>query len=138
MEYLQNEVLGKEDLICKISDIEYLLLFTQEDKFNSLVRDIQNKVSTVAHYEFNYGSEVISTTNSVGIVYKNENITNSSDFAKALDNALALANKDGKDDGVSLYIAEKKKESESKLTKENYSFDKVKIDLDNSFLDDEV
>ena len=56
---------------------------------------------------------------------------------KALDNALALANKDGKDDGVSLYIAEKKKESESKLTKENYSFDKVKIDLDNSFLDDE-
>ena len=138
VEYLQNEVLGKEDLICKISDIEYLLLFTQEDKFNSLVRDIQNKVSTVAHYEFNYGSEVISTTNSVGIVYKNENITNSSDFVKALDNALALANKDGKDDGVSLYIAEKKKESESKLTKENYSFDKVKIDLDNSFLDDEV
>ena len=32
---------------------------------------------------------------------------------------------------------EKKEKDDSKLTKENYSFDKVKISLDNSFLDDE-
>ena len=137
VEYLQNEVLGKDDVICKISDIEYLLVFTDLDRFNGLVRDIQNKVSTISHYEFNYGNEVLQTFNSVGIVYKNENINSANDFINALDNALAQANTSNKDDGINLYVAEKKKESESKLTKENYSFDKVKIDLDNSFLDDD-
>ena len=136
-EYLQNEILGKEDLICKISDIEYLLLFTDVDKLDSLVRDIQNGVSTIVHYEFNCGTETINAINSVGIVYKNENISNSNDFVNALDNSLAEANKDGKEDGVSLYVAEEKKKESSKLTKENYSFDKVKISLDNSFLDDD-
>ena len=137
-EFLQSEVLGNDDNICKISDIEYVLLFTDIDKFNSLVRDIQNKVSTISHYEFNYGNEVITTNNSVGIVYKNENILTSADFLNALDNSLALANEDKKEDGVSLYTLEKKKErTENKLTKENCSFDKVKISLDNSFLDDD-
>ena len=138
VEYLQNEVLGKEDAICKISDIEYVLLFTDVDKFDSLVRDVQNKVSTISHYEFNYGQEVIATNNSIGIVYKNQNITSSGDFMNALDNALALANENNPDDGISLYTPEKKKErTDSKLTKENYSFDKVNISLDNSFLDDD-
>ena len=136
-EYVESEILGKDDSICKISDIEYLLVFTDIDKFNGLVRDIQNKVSTLSRYEFNYGTEVISTKNSVGIVVKNENITNSNDFIKALDNALSIANKDGEEDGVSLYTAVKKEETDKKLTKENYSFDKVKISLDNSFLDDD-
>ena len=136
-EYLQNEILGKEDLICKISDIEYLLLFTDVDKLDSLVRDIQNGVSTIVHYEFNCGTETINAINSVGIVYKNENISKRNDFVNDLDNSLAEANKDGKEDGVSLYVAEEKKKESSKLTKENYSFDKVKISLDNSFLDDD-
>lgn len=137
VEYLQNEVLGKEDAICKISDIEYLLIFTDVDRFNGLVRDIQNKVSTISHYEFNFGNEVLRTSNSVGIVCKNENINSANDFINALDNSLAQANATNEEDGINLYVAEKKKESNSKLTKENYSFDKVKIDLDNSFLDDD-
>ena len=137
VEYVRLEVLGKDDMICKISDIEYLLLFTDMEKFDSLVRDIQNKVSVLSRYEFNYGNEVISSTNSIGIVYKNENITNQNDFLNALDNALSLANKDGEEDGVSLYSAVKKEPTDNKLTKENYSFDKVKISLDNSFLDDD-
>lgn len=137
VEFLQSEILGKDDLICKISDIEYLLVFADTSKLDSLVRDIENKVSTIIYYEFNYGSEVINVKNSVGIVYKNEYITNSNDFINALDNSLAEANKDGKEDGTSLYVAEKKEKDDSKLTKENYSFDKVKISLDNSFLDDE-
>ena len=137
VEYVQLEVLGKDDSICKISDIEYLLVFKDMDKFDSLVRDIQNKASILSRYEFNYGNETISTVNSIGIVYKNENITNQNDFLKALDNALSLANKDGKEDGVSLYSVPKKEENDKKLTKENYSFDKVKISLDNSFLDDD-
>ena len=135
VEYVQSEVLGKEDYICKISDIEYLLLFLDIDKLDAIVRDIQNKVSTLVHYEFNYGDETIKTTNSIGIVYKNENISSSSDFMNALDNSLAEANTEGKEDGVSLYVAEKKEET--KLTKENYSFDKIKVSLDNSFLDDD-
>ena len=136
--YIQSEVLGKDDSVFKISDIEYVLVITDIDHLNALVRDIQNKVSTISHYEFSYGNEVIATTNSIGIVYKNENITNSTDFINALDNALALANKDGNNDGVSLFTQEKKKEeTESKITKDNYSFDKVKISLDNSFLDDD-
>ena len=138
IDYLQNEELGKDDYLCKISDIEYVLVFTDIDKFNGLVRDVQNKISTIAHYEFNYGNEIIQTNNSVGIVYKNENIKSSADFMNALDNALALANQGREDDGISLYTPEKKKErTETKVTKDNYSFDKVKISLDNSFLDDD-
>ena len=124
-----------EIILGKISDIEYLLLFLDIDKLDAIVRDIQNKVSTLVHYEFNYGDETIKTTNSIGIVYKNENISSSSDFMNALDNSLAEANTEGKEDGVSLYVAEKKEET--KLTKENYSFDKIKVSLDNSFLDDD-
>lgn len=138
VEYIRSEILGKDDYICKISDIEYVMLFGDIDKFDSLVRDIKNKVSTIAHYELNYGEETIETTNSIGIVYKNDNIKSSNDFMNALDNALSLANSNNLSDGVNIFIpTEKKETTSSKLNKENYSFDKIKISLDNSFLDDD-
>lgn len=138
VEYIRSEILGKDDYICKISDIEYVMLFSDIDKFDLLIRDIKNKVSTIAHYEFNYGDETIETTNSIGIVYSNENIKSSNDFMNALDNALALANSNNLSDGVNIFIPSEKKEvTNTKLNKENYSFDKIKISLDNSFLDDD-
>lgn len=143
IEFIKSEVLKENDLICKISDIEYLLLFKDITEVDKIIRDAQNGVSVLTKYQMNYGEEVLETNNTLGIVYSNENIKSAVDFIKALDVALAYANSDGYDKPYSIYnsyVNGNKTLQTKVLTNENsldYSFDKIKINLDNSFLDDD-
>lgn len=138
--YLKSETLGEKDMICRISDIEYLLLFDSTNDVDEIVRDLNNNVSTLVHYEFKYGEATIETNNTLGIVYANPSIENVTDFMHSLDNALAFANTEGYDKAYSIYNYSSKlsKENVSKVVSiKDYSFEDIKISLDNSFLDDD-
>ena len=143
IEFIKSEVLKETDLICKISDIEYLLLFKDVNEVNKIVRDVTNNISVLTHFEINYGEEIIETNNTLGIVYSNPNIKNAIDFMQALDMALAYANSEDYDQVYSIYNsyvnkgkAVINKNISNEINKE-YSFEKIKISLDNSFLDDD-
>ena len=141
VDFVKSEVLKENDLVCKISDIEYLLLFKDVNVVDSIVRDVKNNISVLTHYEFNYDEELIETNNTLGIVYSNEFIINANDFMKALYTALSYANNEEYGEIYSIYNSSIKnnklvKEDVSGLNEE-YSFENIKISLDNSFLDDD-
>ena len=143
IEFIKSEVLKENDLICKISDIEYLLLFKDLNEVDKIVRDITNNVSVLTHFEINYGEEVIETNNTLGIVYSNQNIKSAIDFMQALDVALAYANSEDYNQIYSIYnsyVNNAKVPTKSIVSNDvnkGYSFDNIKINLDNSFLDDD-
>ena len=116
-------------------------LFKDVNVVDSIVRDVKNNISVLTHYEFNYDEELIETNNTLGIVYSNEFITNANDFMKALYTALSYANNEEYGEIYSIYNSSIKN---NKLVKEDvcglneeYSFENIKISLDNSFLDDD-
>ena len=137
---IKSEVLKQNDLLCKISDIEYLLLFRNPKDVDQIIRDCNNQTSVLLHYELDYNETKIETNNTLGIVYSNESIKTAKDFMHSLDSALAYANTEGYEKPYSIYNYSSKTLRE-RLTVNNlakdYSFDKIKISLDNSFLDDE-
>lgn len=138
--FIKSEVLKENDLICKISDIEYLLLFKNPKDVDQIIRDCNNQTSVLLHYELDYNETKVETNNTLGIVYSNESIKSAKDFMHSLDSALAYANTDGYEKPYSIYNYSSKtpkvKLAINDLSKD-YSFDKIKISLDNSFLDDE-
>lgn len=138
--FIKSEVLKQNDLLCKISDIEYLLLFRNPKDVDQIIRDCNNQTSVLLHYELDYNETKIETNNTLGIVYSNESIKTAKDFMHSLDSALAYANTEGYEKPYSIYNYSSKTLRE-RLTVNNlakdYSFDKIKISLDNSFLDDE-
>lgn len=140
LEFIQKEVLKENDLICKVSDSEYILLFNNCLDVDQIVRDIMNNTSVLSNYEFNYNDITINTNNTFGISYFDKQFASAKEFMLSLDSALAYANNEGYDKVYSIYNKSSKLDT-NKLTKDilvkDYSFDKIKIDLDNSFLDDE-
>lgn len=130
---IQKELLGEDDFITKVSDYEFILLFKDNDRFESVVNSIYNNESILLKFEMGFAGEMVNIKNKLGISYSLETFASANDFMNALNSALSLTNKEGYDKDYSIYSVAVK---EPEKLEEEYSFEKCIINLDNSFLDD--
>ncbi len=139
VDYCTHSILKSNDLICKISDIEYLLFFNDMNNLDLVVRDICNKTSNLLKYSFNFDEATYESKNTIGIVYSDESVKNEKDFYSNLDMALSFANSNSYANDYSIFQSNMTMNSKiSKIIKkEDYSFDNIRISLDNSFLDED-
>lgn len=134
VEYLEKTILGKNDIFTKISDMEYCIAFSDVLVFDGIVRDISKGTSNLLKYNIQYNDVRYELNNIVGLVYS-EHISSSEELMNALDEALAFANQESYDKNYCIYSPSRKHE-ETKITEYKFE-DLIKIDLDNSFLDDD-
>lgn len=132
LKIIRKDILDTNDVIGKLNEYEYVILFTNIDKLDSTVNDICDNNSILLNYDILFCGENIAIANKLGISYFDNNMINRKDFYNSLYQSLALANDKVYEKDFSIYTKASEKEE-----KEEYSFENCKIDLDNSFLYDD-
>lgn len=130
--YLKNirkDILSGEDIISSINEYEYILVIKDTERLNKITKDIIDNNSLLLKAEFGFGSKLIEINNKLGISYYDENMTKTSNFINSLYSSLALTNNEKYTKKYSVYSPVKEEKQE-----EEYSFDNIQIDLDNSFI----
>ena len=126
---VRKEMLSIDDIIGKINEFEYVIIIKDIEKLNSFVNNICNENTPLLKYELTFCGQLININNKLGISYYNDLMKTKKDFYSSLYQALSLANNSEYEKDYSIYTPAK----EEKINDE-YSFDKYKIDIDNSFL----
>lgn len=134
---IKKTLLDEGDLISKVSEFEYIILFNNKEKLDNVVNEVYNGKSILLDFEVGFAGEIVSLMNKLGITYSSDDYETSDDFIKRLNSSLALANNEDYYKNYSIHTTTVKEEVEVLDNKEEeYSFEKCLIDLDNSFLDD--
>ena len=134
---IKKTLLDEGDLISKVSEFEYIILFNNKEKLDNVVNEVYNGKSILLDFEVGFAGEIVSLMNKLGITYSSDDYETPDDFIKRLNSSLALANNEDYYKNYSIHTTTVKEEVEVLDNKEEeYSFEKCLIDLDNSFLDD--
>lgn len=134
---IKKTLLDEGDLISKVSEFEYIILFNNKEKLDNVVNEVYNGESILLDFEVGFAGEIVSLMNKLGITYSSDDYETPDDFIKRLNSSLALANNEDYYKNYSIHTTTVKEEVEVLDNKEEeYSFEKCLIDLDNSFLDD--
>lgn len=134
---IKKTLLDEGDLISKVSEFEYIILFNNKEKLDNVVNEVYNGKSILLDFEVGFAGEIVSLMNKLGITYSSDDYETPDDFIKRLNSSLSLANNEDYYKNYSIHTTTVKEEVEVLDNKEEeYSFEKCLIDLDNSFLDD--
>ncbi len=133
---VKKELFGEGDFITKVSDFEYILLFKDKDRLDSVINSVYNKQSILLDFEIGFAGEMINLKNKLGIAYSLDEYVSPTDFINALNSSLAFANNEDYTKDYSIHTTAVKEEVIETEEVTEYSFEKCLIDLDNSFLDD--
>lgn len=132
MKIVNKDILNPDDIVGKLNEFEYVIIMKDLERFDNLVNDICTNKSILLHDYFEFCNQLVKINNNVGISYYNDLNMTRKEYLNSLYQALALANDSKYDKNYSIYSPAKETKTE-----EEYSFDKVMIDLDNSFLHDD-
>lgn len=123
---IKQELLEEKDYLIAINDYEYVIYVTDLNRFGEMIQNISQDKSILLKDMISYGDKEYEIINKLGIAYSSDS-QKAKELETSLDSALALANSDGYGKNYSIFSPKKK-------VVEEYSFEKIKVDLDNSFL----
>lgn len=127
---IRKELLNGDDVIIKLNEFEYVVVIKDTKRMDVIVNDIFADKSILHKYELSFGDKIIAISNRLAVAYYDNQMKTKKDYMKALFRASALVNNDEYGKDYSIYSVPKDELPED----EEYSFEKYKIDLDNSFL----
>lgn len=127
---IRKELLNGDDVIIKLNEFEYVVIIKDTKRMDSIVNDIFADKSILHKYELSFGDNLITISNRLAVAYYDNQMKTKKDYMKALFRASALVNNDEYGKDYSIYSVPKDELPDD----EEYSFEKYKIDLDNSFL----
>ena len=133
---VKKKLINEDDLITKVSDFEYILLFNNKDKLDDVVNEIYNGESILLDFEIGFAGDIVNLKNKLGIAYSSDEYETPDDFIKGLNSSLALANNEDYYKNYSIHTTAVKEKVSTIDEIEEYSFEKCLIDLDNTFLDE--
>lgn len=127
---IRKELLNGDDVIIKLNEFEYVVVIKDTKRMDAIVNDIFADKSILHKYQLSFGDKIIAISNRLAVAYYDNQMKTKKDYMKALFRASALVNNDEYGKDYSIYSVPKDELPED----EEYSFEKYKIDLDNSFL----
>ncbi len=130
--YLQNvktELLKENDYLIEADDNKYVLYILDINRFSEIIQCIKQDKSILVKNVISVNEQEYQIENTIGIVYSSD-IKTKEELQDALNQSLALADSDGYEKCYSIFSPKKEETLE-------YSFEKIIVDLDNSFLNEE-